>query len=99
MNLGQGQNGINKKVCVLKAGPIAIIDIYERVVPEGLLDAYKPSVRELKTVRNTLLNRYFATVKKISISNQLVAVSFNAIKQKCVHVHQTFSNKYYCIPT
>ena len=44
--------GSIRKFCVLKTGPIAII---ERVVPEGLLDAYKPSVRELKTVRNTLL--------------------------------------------
>ena len=58
--------------------------MYERV-PEGLLDAFKPSLQELKTVRNTLLNRYFAIVK-ISVSNQLVAVSVNAIKQKCVHM-------------
>ena len=84
----QGPNlclGSIRKFCVLKEGHIAIIDVYEQV-PEGLLDAFKPSLQELKTVRNTLLNRYFAIVKKISVSNQLVAVSVNAIKQKCVHV-------------
>ena len=75
-----------------------VIDVYERV-PEGLRDAFKPSLQELKTVRNTLLNRYFAIVKKISVSNQLVAVSVNAIKQVCAYAHQTFTNRCYCIPT
>ena len=55
-------------------------------MPEGLLDTSKPSLQELKTVRNTLLNRYFSIVKKITVSNQLEAVGVDAIKQKCVHV-------------
>ena len=57
--------GSIRKFCVLKECPIAIIDINERV-PEGLLDAYKPSVWELKTVRNRLpvLNRYFAQSRR-----------------------------------
>lgn len=45
----QGPNlclGSIRKFCVLKEGHIAIIDVYERV-PEGLLDAFKPSLQEL----------------------------------------------------
>ena len=83
--------GSIRKFYVLKnADHIAIIDVYERV-SQGILDNVSPTIHDLKSFRNMQLNSYFVVVKKISLTNNVVAVPVISILRKCVHVPIKYS--------
>ena len=83
--------GSIRKFYVLKnADHIAIIDVYERV-SQGILDNVSPTIHDLKSFRYMQLNSYFVVVKKISLTNNVVAVPVISILRKCVHVPIKYS--------
>ena len=70
--------------CITMEGPVAIIDTFERMTESILSDITfsKPIYS-----RNALqLSHYFVKVKKLSVSNTVLAVSVNCIKRKCIHI-------------
>ena len=70
-------------------GPVAIIDTFERITESILSDVTfsKPIYS-----RNALqLSHYFVKVKKLSVSNTVLAVSVNCIKRKCIYISITKS--------
>ena len=83
--------GSIRKFYVLKnADHIAIIDVYEWV-SQGILDNVSPTMHDLKSFRNMQLNSYFVVIKKISLTNNVVAVPVISILRKCVHVPIKYS--------
>ena len=70
--------------CITMEGPVAIIGTFERMTESILSDITfsKPIYS-----RNALqLSHYFVKVKKLSVSNTVLAVSVNCIKRKCIHI-------------
>ena len=65
-------------------GPVAIIDTFENMT-EGILSGAPFS--KLIYSRNALhINKNFVQVKKLSVSNTVLAVSVNSLMRKCIHI-------------
>ena len=56
---------------MLKEGPVAIIDIFERL-PDGILKDIQASKPDLV---NAAVDRFFVKVKKVSVTNIISAVA------------------------
>ena len=75
--------GSIRRFCITVEGPVAIIDTFENMTESILSDVTfsKPIYS-----RNALqITKYFVKVKKLSVSNTVLAVSVNSLKRKCIH--------------
>ena len=77
---GMRRIGSIRKFCMLKEGPVAIIDIFERL-PDGILKDIQASKPDLV---NAAVDRFFVKVKKVSVTNIISAVATKSLIRKCV---------------
>ena len=67
---------------MVKEGPVAIIDIFEKL-SDGILKDIQASKPDLV---NAAVDRFFVKVKKVSVTNIISAVATNSLIRKCVHI-------------
>ena len=79
---GMRRIGSIRKFCMLKEGPVAIIDIFEKL-SDGILKDIQASKPDLV---NAAVDRFFVKVKKVSVTNIISAVATNSLIRKCVHI-------------
>ena len=76
--------GSIRRFCITVEGPVAIIDTFENMI-EGILSG-APFSKPIHS-RNALhINKNFVQVKKLSVSNTVLAVSVNSLRRKCIHI-------------
>ena len=79
---GMRRIGSIRKFCMLQEGPVAIVDIFERL-PDGILKDIQASKPDLV---NTAVDRFFVKVKKVSVTNIISAVATKSLIRKCIHI-------------
>ena len=76
--------GSIRRFCILQQGPVAIIDVFERL-HEGILHGIAAS-RPLLAANEEHLNRFFVKVNKKCVTKTLTVAFTNCLIQKCIHI-------------